>query len=533
MNSTPPILFRNGRVITMSNDEAVAEAFLVKENRIAWVGSNEDAPLIGNRINLKGRTVIPGLTDAHVHLLASAQEGLQIDLGTPRLATIAQVQDTLATEAQRRPKGEWIVACRFNEAVIAERRLLSLDDLDAVSSDHPILVRRYCGHLAMANSVALSKAGVGQATPDPADGEYERRNGRFTGVLREMAAAHLFAIVPAIDSARLKARMREIAHELLGYGVTSFCEASVGFTNGFDAEWNLWRELKAEGGFPLRAVFMLGLDPDEAERRALRPGPVDPDWQVRTLKFFADGIVGARTAVFDRPYVDGLGCGAYITTPESMRRHFAKAHAQNWQIAVHAIGDAAIRETINAIDQASAGGNRSLRHRIEHLGFPTPEMFARLARSGIGIVTQYAFLPSMGDSFIRAVGPTRGQAMYFGRALVDAGVILAGGSDGPTGPLSPFTAIASAIERKTGTGVVVNLRESLSLGEALGIYTRGAAACIHQEHLRGQIRAGLLADFSILDTDILECDLGELAATRASEVYRNGQRVGLSRALGE
>lgn len=525
MSIAPSYLLTRGHVVTMDEKNSVHEAILLRQGRVAWVGASAAAPAADRVIDLKGGTVLPGLTDAHLHLLAQAQESLQVRLDLPDVVTLADVIERLRVRAAEAAPDEWIVAAGYDEALIREGRLPSADDLDAAVPDRPVLVRRFGGHLAIANTLAMRLAGIETDTPDPPGGVYERKNGRLTGVLKEMAAEHIYTVAPRPSATRLSERMRKIALDYLRLGVTAVCEAGVGFTNGFDDEWTVWRQIQREGGFPLRLALMLRLDPEEARRRGFQPGPVDPDWQVRTLKFFADGIVGARTAVFSEPYDDGPGRGAYITSPEAMRHLFGLAHQDGWQIAVHTIGDTAIAETVASLELASGGARCAHRHRIEHLGFPHRQILPRLRKAGISVVTQYAFLDKMGDSFIRALGPVRGGAMYPGRSLIEAGIVVAGSSDSPTGPSSPFRAMASAITRRTGAGIVVAAGETLARTDAVRIYTWGGAYCTHQESFRGALKPGYLADLGVYDADIFTAAVETIADTRARMTFVRGEPI--------
>lgn len=524
--NAPSYLLTGGRIVSMDEDSAVHEAIVLRDGLVAWVGRSAAAPPADHRVDLKGATVIPGLTDAHLHLLASAQESLQVRLDDPGIKSIADAVRALAAAGVRSAPGEWVIASGFNEARLTENRLLTAADLDAVIPDRPVLVRRFCGHLAIANSRALAAAGVGPGTPDPRGGSYEREAGKLTGVVRELAADHMFVVAPKPSAEQLGTRIRELARDYLSCGVTSVCEAAVGFTNGFDHEWDLWERMRAQGSFPLRASFMLRINPDEAAKRGLTPGRIDPDWQMRTLKFFADGIVGARTAVFYEPYHDCPGCGAYITPPEDLDRLFFEAHRDGWQIAVHTIGDRAIDQVIRSLEAAAgSGGAQDRRHRIEHLGFPRGDALARIKKAGIAVVTQYGFLHKMGDSFIAAVGPGRCREMYFGRSLLDAGIMVAGGADTPTGPLSPFRAMASAVERRTSAGVAVAPQEAIGIMEALRIYARGGARCMHQEHWRGMLKPGYAADLAVLDTDLLNAETEAIAEAQSVMTFVRGVPV--------
>jgi predicted amidohydrolase YtcJ len=520
------LLLSGGRLLAVELAALSSAALLVEGDRIVWIGDAADAPAADRRIDLGGAVVIPGLTDAHIHLFAIAEDRLQVPLEDPAIDSIDKAVAHLARAARQIPADEWVIGSGYNEFNFAEKRAPNRDELDRVAPGRPVLIRRVGGHFAVANSAALEAAGVSESTPDPEGGRFERVDGRLTGALSELAADFVYARAPRPTVARLAATIREIAAEYLALGVTAAVEAAVGFTAGFTPEWEVWRHLQRSGGFPLRMGFMLRIGAEEAAAADLSPGPVDLDWQVRTLKFFADGIFGARTAALSQPYHDCPGSGFLMRPSADLERDFVSAHKAGWQIAAHAVGDHAIDTVMSAYRTAQrALPRRDARHRVEHLALPSAAAIAALQDTHTLVVTQYGFLRNLGDGFAAALGPERVQRVYPGRMLLDAGITVCGSSDGPIGPPSPFIGMAAAIDRRTKGGLVIGAEQSLSAAEALRLYAGFGAYAMFHEHQRGDLRPGMLADLAVIDADPLTATPGEIGAIRSHLTMVRGRIV--------
>jgi predicted amidohydrolase YtcJ len=274
--------------------------------------------------------------------------------------------------------------------------------------------------------------------------------------------------------------------------------------------------LRDAGGLPLRMGFMLRIDPATARRFGIAPSGIDYRWQVRTLKFFVDGIIGARTAAFSEPYADRDTRGLLMEDPAELRSKAIDGHSDGWQLAAHVIGDRGIANWLDCLEAAQNATPRAdARHRLEHFAVPAADATARVRALGAIVAPQYGFLHRLGDSFAEAVGPSRAQRLYPGCSLRDAGIVIAGSSDHPIGPLSPFLGMATAVNRTTSAGFVINKAEALSAQAALAAYAEGGAFAMGHEQRRGRIAVGALADLAVLDRDILAGESGEIADARA------------------
>lgn len=521
MAAEPTTLFRNG-LIGAGATRADHTCLLVGGGRILWIGEAADAPSADRTIDLQGSRLVPGLTDAHSHLYMRAQELLNLRLG-PDVSSIpallAKVRDACVAVAP----GQWVISVEYSEQFLAERRHPTRDELDAASNGRPVLLRRTGGHLSVANSAALTLAGFDEASADPPGGTIERVGGRLSGVLTENAADIVAALVPPPSRARTIAAIEDVARECLGYGIVAAVEAAVGFNNGFDVEWTVWSALR-ERGLPLRMAFMLRIDPADARRRGIAPSPVDDRWQINTLKFFVDGIIGARTAAFSAPYTDRDTCGLLMEDEASLRTKVIDAHAAGWQLAAHVIGDRGIAHWIDCLEAAQRANPRSdARHRLEHFAVPGENAVKKVLALGAVVVPQYGFLRRLGASFAEAIGPSRAQRLYPGKSLRNAGVVVAGSSDHPIGPLSPHLGIAAAVDRTAANGLVLNTGEALSVSDALAAYTEGGPYVMRHEGRRGRLAAGQFADVAVLDRDILARPTADIAETRARLTIVGGE----------
>lgn len=498
-STTSAIKLINGRIYRSAWDETPVDAIVIADGKVVASGAPDDLPAADRTIDLGGATVIPGLTDAHIHLFAIAHARLQVPV-TPRdAADIPAVLALLTKRAREIPAGQWVYAAGLDENGLAEHRLPTRAEIDAVIPDHPVLIRRFCGHVAVVNSAAFKAVGISGDVADPEGGSYGRdASGRLDGSALEIAAEQIFRNVPPLDRSALSAALRDVVKDSVAMGLVATVEAAVGFTTGFDDEVAVWNELRRGGALPMRFGFMNQLDPSEASARGLKPA-LDPDWQSMTLKYFADGIVGARTSAVSEDFFDTPSRGLFMREPEELQRVIAEAHADGWQVAVHCTGDRGIDCIIEAYEKAQAAAPRQdMRHRIEHYFVPPAGGLARMKALGALVVTQPSFLTRMRRSIAGAFGP-RGESCYPGRSVIDAGVTYVASSDAPTGAWSPWDGISDAVLRASDGGAAIGAGEAVSVREAIHSYTAGGAIAMKQETWRGTLMPGMAADLIVLD----------------------------------
>lgn len=502
MESSASLRLINGRIYRSAHDQFPAEALWVRNGKVAWIGEQDDVPAADVTLDLKGATVLPGLTDPHIHLFAIANARLWVPLGQKHASSVSDILNQLATRARSEPRGGWIQAADFDENNLAEHRYPTRDEIDIVVPDHPVIIRRFCGHIAILNSAALRHLGIDEGITNPDGGVFGRSpDGRLDGSAIESAAEMVFRAIPPTDRGVLAESLCHTINDCLRMGMTAAVEAAVGFTSGFDEEFAIWKLLRRDRQhLPMRLGFMLQLDPEEAADRGLVPG-LDPDWQYATLKFFADGIVGGRTAAVSEEYCDTATRGFFMREENDLERVIVEAHRDGWQVAVHAVGDRAISHVIGAYEKAQQFRPRDdARHRIEHFFCPPTGGFERMNRLGGVIVMQPSFLTRMRRSILHAFGD-RAHQNYPGRSALDAGVNYAGSSDAPTGLASPWAGIADAVDRGAPGGDPIGPGEALTVRQAISSYTRGGAYAMKQEGWRGALDPGMAADLIALDCD--------------------------------
>lgn len=519
------IFLTNGRIYRSAWDEAPADSIVVSDGKVIWTGAADAAPAADEIIDLNGATVIPGLTDAHIHLFAIAHARLQVPV-TPRDASaVDAVLALLVKRAGDIPTDKWVLGAGLDENGMVEHRLPTRAEIDAAIPDHPVLIRRFCGHVAVVNSKALELLDIDDSIADPEGGTFGRTaDGLLDGCAKESAAELIFRAAPPMDRDELVAALRATVVDSARMGLVAAVEAAVGFTVGFDDEFAIWNELRKGGAVPMRLGFMNQLDPDEAAERGLAPTQ-DADWQSMSLKYFADGIVGARTAAISEDYADTPSRGFFMRDKAELQRVIGEAHAAGWQVAVHCCGDRASNCIIEAYEKAQAANPRAdMRHRIEHYFVPPEDGVARMKALGALVVTQPSFLTRMRRSIAGAFG-ARADRCYPARSVIDAGVTYIASSDAPTGSWSPWDGIGDAVGRASDGGAAIGPREAVSVREAIHSYTVGGAIAMKQEQWRGTLMPGMAADLIALDRDPFTLDAASLKSMQVLLTITRGAVV--------
>lgn len=522
--TTGSILLSNGRFHRTAFDIDPASALLVRGDRIAWIGNRADAPAADRTIDLDGACVLPGLTDAHIHIFTLALARLQLGFAAHRPRVLADVFSLLQQEQARLATGEWLQALELNEDTLAERRLPTRDELDAMFGDQAVLLRRYCGHVAVFNTAAMQRLGLAEHQPDPVSGHFERfADGRLNGIAYEGAAEAIFRAGPIPAEHLLRQGIRNAIIDCTKLGLTALTEAAVGFSAGHDREDAIWDSLRGDDDLPVRMGFMAQLTAGEAAERKRTPA-FDRRWSRETLKFFADGIVGGRTSALSEPFCDRGGTGTFVLPENVLVAEILAAHVAGWRVAVHATGDRAIALVASAYEAAEGKQRERRGHRIEHCFCPPPDLFPRLKAIDAFVVMQPSFLWRMGPSIEAGLG-RRTETAYPGRSVLDAGAQLVFSSDAPTGLFSPWEGVRSAAERKSSNGSILGPAEAVSVREAVHAYIAGGAEAMHHSPFRGRLEVGQAADLAAFDRDPFQAEGAALAATRATLTMIDGRIV--------
>ncbi len=459
------------------------------------------------RLDLAGGCALPGLTDAHVHILGYGLSLMRLDL--QGLPSVAAFTARVAKAAAQRPPGAWLLGRGWDQEQLG--RYPSRHDLDAVAPEHPAFLLRQCGHVAVLSSAALQAAGIGEATPDPPGGAIDRdATGRPTGVIRESALELLRDAVPPPGRQELAEALQRAATAALSLGLVAVHSHDVEITGSLPVTAALLSQVCGPAAVPLRITELIPAEllGEAVAAGARRGGAIDAAGWHRwgPVKIFSDGSLGGRTAALQAPYADDPATsGIYIQTRDELFALVDRAHRAGYQLGIHAIGDGALHRVLDALAAAQAAAPRAAaRHRIIHCQIADRAAWRRMAALGVVADIQPVFLKSDGHWYVQRVGPARAATSYAWGSLRRHGITACGGSDAPVEPLNPLYGIYCAVCRQDLDGRPAGgwqPEERLSLAEALDLFTRGAARADFREAERGSLAPGMAADVTVLDAD--------------------------------
>lgn len=477
------------------------------------------------RLDGKGRHLIPGLIDAHGHVMELGLAALS--LGLADTGSLGEAQAKLAAYAAANPRPLWVQGWGWNQERWGLGRFPTAADLDTVVKDRPVLLSRVDGHAVWANSAAMAAAGITAATKDPAGGRIVRdAKGRPTGVFVDAAGALLAKAVPPAQPRERDAALAKAQDTLLSVGLTTV--ADMGTT--VDG-WLVMRRAGDAGRLRVRILsYAHGVDTALAVAgTAPTPWLYDGRLKMVGVKIYADGALGSRGAWLKAPYADaprdrGLG----FLTDVQLKNIMSRAAMDGFQTAVHAIGDAANAEVLDAIDELAATYKGDRRWRIEHAQIVDPADLARFAANGTIASMQPTHETSDWRMAEARLGPTRLDGAYAWATMLRAGVPLAFGSDFPVESPNPFPGLAAAISREDDKGEPAGgwrPGERVTIVQALAGFTTGAAHAGFAEDRLGSLMPGHMADFLLVDRDVLTATPADLRATQVLETWIGGVRA--------
>lgn len=513
------IVFKNGEVLTVNADNEVSQAVAVKGNEIVAVGSNEEiTSFIGFHtevVDLDGKTLLPGFIDAHLHLTIYGLNLLGVNCTASNVQSLADIFSDLKKKAEVTKKGEWVRAWGFNEQRIAEKRLPTREELDEISHDHPIVITRYCNHMSIVNSKALELAGITEKTPDPAGGIIERdADGRLNGKLIENAHMALFHVASFSDH-ELEAAHKLASDTFVKAGITSVHDAG-GYGSGPDIIRMMQQGVKS-GHIKVRVYAMIGSLTDSEGfiqtmlHAGIMTGLGDEKFRIGPAKLFTDGSSTGPTIATREPYAsDPNNYGIKYYEQEELNRILGEAHKKGFQITAHAQGDRVIEMIIDCIEQAlEQYPRKDHRHRIEHAGIASPDLQERMKQLKIIPIPNPVFMYVNGDSYIHHYGE-RVHVMYPARDYFEKSIPAAFASDAPVAHCNPLLGIHAAINRQTVSGQPVGLNQAVEVMDAVRAYTYNGAYASFEQHLKGSIEEGKLADLVVLDRSLLKTNKEEI-----------------------
>ncbi|WP_037605504.1 amidohydrolase [Streptacidiphilus rugosus] len=535
------ILFVGGPVLTMDAARTRATAVAVRNGRVLAVGHDDLRELAGpgtEIVDLRGRALLPGFQDAHVHAVYAGVEMGECDL--TGATDLGEYRRRIAEYAAAQPTRPWITGAGWSMEAF-DGGLPSRAQLDEIVPDRPVFLLNRDHHGAWANTRALELAGLTADTPDPADGRIEREpDGTPGGMLQEGATVLVARMVPkATVEDRVKGLLRAQAH-LHSLGITAWQDAILGVFNGQPDVSDAYLAAASDGRLTARVNGALWWDRERGAEQipelvARRDKLTAGRFRAGSVKIMQDGIAENFTAAMTVPYKDACGCttsnaGLSFVDPVALRSHVTELDALGFQVHFHALGDRAVREALDAVEAAiEANGHRDNRHHLAHLQVVHPDDVPRFARLGAIANLQplwAAHEPQMDALCIPFLGGELASWQYPFGDLLRAGATLAAGSDWPVSSPNPWEGIHVAVNRVNhGDDREVFLPEQrLDLTTAIAAYTAGSAHVNHLEDA-GVIRPGAFADLTVVDRDPFAVPAKEIGATRVEQTFVGGERV--------
>jgi predicted amidohydrolase YtcJ len=537
------VVLRNGKIYTADKERSIKQALALKGNTIVVVGSDADvSPLIGSRtkvIDLGGKLVLPGLIDTHIHPIIGALNGAKCSLAGVK-ATIDTlkpvIRDCLAKD--QGSADEWFEAAQLDNYGFSA----TAKDVDTIEASRPVALWGNDGHTVWVNSRGLALLGVTAETPDIPGGKIARdAKGVPTGYFADRASIFVDEKIPSPPLEEKAALTAAELKRMSAYGITSLMDAFV-----TPAEAAVWRKLYDTGRLPMRvrtAIYVADPsdDSDEAVARlvaASKDGDVDPDFlHSGVVKVFADGVMEypAQTAAMLSPYLDENGkptkhAGELYFDPERFARLVTKLDAAGLAVHIHAIGDRAVRASLDAFAAArAANGDRDNRHQIAHLQLVDSADFPRFKELSVMADLQLEWAkrePATEGPLEPYLGPERYRYVYPAGSLHRAGATIIGGSDWDVSSYNPFRAFQTGVTRSGGKGQKpLNIDEKIPLETAIDAYTINAAFAMKQDKTTGSLEAGKRADLVVLDRDIFTIDPETINQTKVLATYLDGRLV--------
>ncbi len=517
------LLLHSGIIRTLDPAHPVAQAMVIDRERIAWVGDNEDIISIPadeyDLLNLSGKTVLPSFADAHVHLAFLARTLSSLDLFSCRsydeaLGCIRKFASTLS-------RGEWLLGKGWSIDRWAEPRLPHKRDLDRIVPDNPAALYSKDQHLVWTNSLGLKTAGIDEETPDPDGGRIYRDEDKSpTGILAENAAAGFYQNIDPAPRKKSFDQIDRAVAECHRNGVTAV--GSFDDIDGFELlqEYNSTRGLRVRVRQYVPVRFL-----DHLLQLRLKSGFGDRYLKIAGVKLYADGALGSRTALMFEPYSGTRDrIGIEVSTEAEMTERIRAAASNGLACAVHAIGDRANHQALNAFEKLPRK-LRHLRHRIEHVQITKPDDIRRFSELGVIASVQPSHCSADIDMARKHWGKRSRNAYNF-RKLIDSGAMLAFGSDAPIEPVDPLRGIYSATTRRSLDGrKLFHPEQRITIGEAIAGFTTGAAYALADEDLYGIIAPGKYADIVIVGRDPFETRKEDLRNAEIEATFFEGECV--------
>lgn len=529
-----PKIFAARTIVTLTGD--TPPAFATLGERIIATGTVAELRTrfpAADVVDFGGAAIAPGFNDAHTHLAVAAQDMLHLDLSTHAVHSLAEIVEKLRTQCRVTPAGDWIRGSRYDDAKMAEGRVLTRWDLDDVSREHPIMVIHVAGHWGVVNSKALELGGIDGSTPPPEGGKFGHdANGSLNGILFEQAifdyaypqaARRHPTVAPAGTPAERRRGLRLGIAAFHGAGITSITDALIG-----PADIALLQDAQRAGELTVRVNMLLHYGHyDAVHRLGLRTGFGGEYLRLGGIKSFVDGAIGGRTCLMEQPFEGTTDdYGIQSVSDAEIRDIVRMVHGDGNRVCFHANGDRAIGKLLNELEAAQREVPRpDIHHRIEHCTIVNDDILTRMKAVGAIAAPFGSYVYYHGSKLLDWYGPQRIERMFAHRSFLDRGIPVAGSSDYPCGPLEPLLGMQSCVTRTGCDGTPLGLSQRITALEALALYTVNAAFSSGEDHVKGRLAPGYLADFIVLDESPLAVDPAKLGALGIRATYVGGAPV--------
>ena len=546
-------IYINGRFYTMDKRNTIAEAMAVNGDRIAGVGTREYIERKFNALNvidLGGKIVLPGLIDAHCHLLGLGLQKLTVDLLGAR--SEEEATDRVRERLQKSQPRQWIRGRGWDQNEWVKKTFPNHESLDRIALNNPVYLTRIDGHACWVNKCAMEIAGVSKHTMDPTGGKVIRNaKGEPTGVFIDEAMDLIYKFVPEPSETEMREAIRIASEECASYGLTSVHEMGIDLKQA-----ELYKKMIDENKFPIRVYAAID-EPGELWERLKKEGKLvgygNNRLTIRTMKLYVDGALGSRGAALIEPYTDDpTNRGITLTSEENLLKMIDESIEYGFQVSTHAIGDRANHMILDAYEQALKKYSRTeLRLRVEHAQVLAPEDIPRFKKLGV--------LPSMQPTHCTSdmywaearLGPKRIRGAYAWRSLLNTGTIIPCGSDSPIESPNPLLGIYAASTRRdtigrpndanevgrlfqlSSEGIIDSTAfndgwygyEKMTREEAIRCFTSWAAYAAFEENLKGSLESGKLADFVILSADIFQVPVNLIPTIQVERTVLGGKNI--------
>lgn len=517
----PDLIIYNGIIHTLDKKNTSVNAIASYDGKIVAVGANDEilsfAGKNTERIDLKGKTVIPGLIDSHSHIIAQGiVRNLFIDLSKDAgINSIADIQNTLRMKAKGLPEGTWIIGYQEDDSKLQEKRHPTRWELDDVSDKHPVMVETIGGHFRIVNSYAFNVGDISKNTEDPIGGKFDRdERGELEGGVHEKAIELILPTdIKSVSDQTAYVNAKEILEESVSQGLTCIYECAIHYLIDPRSQIKAALDLKNKSELPMRIRFDITLQlMNELDSLGLYRGFGD-DWiRICGLKYFFDGAVSGRTAALTEPYTNKPDFyGVMATNEQVAREELETAYKKGFRISAHANGDKAILLYLDIIESLqNKYPRKDPRNRDIHCTVVSQEIIDRMKKLEIlpSIFGPYVYYH--GDKLLPAFGEERSEWMFAAKSFLESGNKVAAHSDHPCAPLAPLMGIHALANRKTVSGKWYGKSQQVSVLDALRLYTTNAAYHSFDEDILGSLETGKLMDLVVLSKNILTVDPEEI-----------------------